>query len=60
MNGWFILFGGLILFGVVTDWVVKKKKLKIDPNEGAKNASESERVYMETYLREVRDEQNIL
>ncbi|WP_243292289.1 hypothetical protein [Bacillus sp. FJAT-47783] len=56
MNGWLILIGGLVTLGAVVDITVKKWKLNIDPEEGAKNASESERVYMETYLHEVRNE----
>ncbi|KYD32013.1 MULTISPECIES: hypothetical protein [Anoxybacillaceae] len=48
--GWIILIGGLLLLGGIIDFIAKKRNMKIDPEEGAKNASDSERIYVETYM----------
>ncbi len=52
--GWIILIGGLLLLGGIMDFIVKKRNLKIDPKEGAKNVSDSERIYVETYMHNIR------
>jgi len=58
MNLWVMLIGGLLGFGILLDFIVKKRKLEVNPEEGAKNTSDSELVYMETYLHNTRDQQN--
>lgn len=50
-----IISAVLILFGVVIDYTAKKKNLRLDPEEGFKNASESERIYKELYLKQTID-----
>jgi hypothetical protein len=58
LNGWLLLIGGFLLFGLVIDLIVKKRKIEINPEEGAKNASESERVYVESTLHNIRQDHN--
>ncbi|GCD84066.1 hypothetical protein PTHTG4_31310 [Parageobacillus thermoglucosidasius] len=48
--GWIILIVGLLLMGGVMDFIAKKRNINIDPEEGAKNVSDSERIYVETYM----------
>jgi hypothetical protein len=48
--GWIILIVGLLLVGGVMDFIARKRNIKIDPEEGAKNVSDSERIYVETYM----------
>jgi uncharacterized protein (DUF3084 family) len=43
---------------LVIDLIVKKRKIEINPEEGAKNASESERVYVESTLHKIRQDHN--
>lgn len=55
---WFL---GIILtllgFGLVIDWVAKKRGLtKYDPEENAENVPDSERIYMENYLQQMRNQ----
>jgi hypothetical protein len=40
----------LLLFGAIVDFIAKKKNIRLDPEEGLKNASESERIYKENNL----------
>jgi hypothetical protein len=49
-----ILFGGLLIVGLLFDWVAKKRNIKTDFQEGVKHASESERIYTEKALDDVR------
>jgi hypothetical protein len=49
-----IIFGGLIIVGLIFDWVANKKNIKIDLQEGVKSASEAERIYTEKALDDVR------
>lgn len=49
-----ILAGGLLVIGLLFDWVAKKRRIKVDFKEGVKNASESERIYTEKALDEAR------
>ena len=44
--GWIILIVGLLLVGGVMDFIARKRNIKIDPEEGAKNVSDSERIYV--------------
>jgi hypothetical protein len=53
-----ILVGGLLLFGFVIDIIAKKKNLQLDPEEGLKAASESERILKEQYLDQIKDNMN--
>jgi hypothetical protein len=53
-----IVAGGLIGIGVGIDFIAKKKNLRLDPEEGIKNASESERVYKELHLKQTIDDFN--
>lgn len=59
-----ILFGGLLIISLILDRIIKNKKIKIDLKEGAKHKSDSERIYTEKALDEVRhkigDDNNIL
>jgi hypothetical protein len=48
--GWIVLIVGLLLLGGIMDFIAKKRNINIDPEEGAKNASDSERIYIETYM----------
>lgn len=45
-----IIVVAFILLGVIVDFIAKKKNLRLDPEEGLKNTSESERIYKENYL----------
>jgi hypothetical protein len=58
MYGWILLIGGFLLLGWGIDLFVKKRKILIDPEEGSKNASESERVYVESALYNIRQDHN--
>jgi hypothetical protein len=49
-----IIFGCLILIGVVIDYIYKRRNLNVDPEEGSKNETGSNRAYTETYLNEMR------
>ncbi|MBM7702803.1 hypothetical protein [Metabacillus iocasae] len=51
---WIVLIGGLLGLGFVIDLVAKKRKINLDPEEGIKHTSESERVYVETHLHNTR------
>jgi hypothetical protein len=53
-----IVAGGLIAIGVGIDFIAKKKNLRLDPEEGIKNSSESERVYKELHLKQTIDDFN--
>lgn len=55
-----LISGGLIGLGFLIDFIAKKKNLHIDPEEGLKNASESERIYKEQHLKQTIDEFNNL
>lgn len=55
---WLILIGGLLGIGFIVDFVAKKHSINIDPDEGAKNASDSERIYVESYLHNMRNDNN--
>ncbi|WP_010095850.1 hypothetical protein [Ornithinibacillus scapharcae] len=48
------LIGGLLIISLIADWVIKNKKIKIDLEEGVKHANESERIYTEKALDDVR------
>lgn len=53
-----IISAGLISLGVIIDYIAKKKNLRLDPEEGIKNASESERIYKENHLKQTIDDFN--
>lgn len=48
------IFGGLLIFGLLYDVIAKKKNKRFDPNDGIKNAKDSQRLYTEQYLHESR------
>ncbi|NUK31694.1 hypothetical protein HT574_16880 [Parageobacillus sp. VR-IP] len=58
--GWIILIVGLLLVGGVMDFIARKRNIKIDPEEGAKNVSDSERIYVETYMHSTQQNQGNL
>ncbi|WP_042142781.1 hypothetical protein [Paucisalibacillus sp. EB02] len=47
-----VIFSGLILIGVIFDFIAKKKKLRFDAEEGIKETKEYERVYKEAHLKQ--------
>ncbi|MFS0673689.1 hypothetical protein [Ornithinibacillus sp. 179-J 7C1 HS] len=49
-----ILLGGLLIFGLIFDWTAKKRNKKIDLYKGAINVRESERIYTEKALDDVK------
>lgn len=53
---WVLLFiGGLLAFGFLVDWVYKKRGIKrIEPDDNGKNAPDTERVYMEAHLDQIK------
>lgn len=53
--GWIILIGSLLLFGFLLDRIAKKRNIQMNPKEGAKNATDAERIYVETYLHQQRE-----
>lgn len=53
-----IISGGLFGIGVIIDLIAKKKNLHLDPEDGLKNTSESERIYKEQHLKQTIDEFN--
>ncbi|MGM7681366.1 hypothetical protein ACSVDA_04350 [Cytobacillus sp. Hm23] len=48
------IFGGLLCLGFIIDYRVKKKNIRMEPEEGIKNASNSQQIYTEQYLDQVR------
>ncbi|MDQ0271819.1 hypothetical protein [Cytobacillus purgationiresistens] len=61
MNMWlFLVFcAGLLGLGFFIDWVAKRKGLdNYNSEENVKHVSESERIYTETYMDHVRNEQH--
>ncbi|MEH7110160.1 hypothetical protein [Bacillus sp. JJ1764] len=57
--GWLVIIGGLFVFGYIVDWVYKRKGIRdFDPEENAKHVSDSERVYMESFMHNVRNDQH--
>ncbi|MGP9040919.1 hypothetical protein ACT17T_09090 [Cytobacillus kochii] len=47
----------LLGFGLVIDWIAKKKGLtKFDPEENEKNVPDSQRIYTENYLQQIRNQ----
>lgn len=56
---WLIIIGGLLAFGFLVDWWYKRKGIHdINPEENAKHVSDSERIYMESYLHNIKDNHN--
>ncbi|MGG1063949.1 hypothetical protein ABHN04_07360, partial [Brevibacillus parabrevis] len=51
-----IIFGGILLFGVVYDRITKRKITAKDIQTGIKNSSASNMVYKETFLNEQRND----
>ncbi|MBL4955068.1 hypothetical protein JK635_23195 [Neobacillus sp. YIM B02564] len=54
--GWLIIIGGLLAFGFLVDWLYKRKGIAYtDPKENEKHVSKSERVYMESHMHNMKD-----
>lgn len=61
MQLWSVLLIGavvLIALGVLIDIIARKKNLRLDPEDGLKNAGESERIYKENHLQQTINEFN--
>ncbi|WP_188454835.1 hypothetical protein [Virgibacillus oceani] len=55
-----ILFGGLLLIGIIVDVIAKIRGKKIDLEKKDRHMSESERVYSESFMHEIKkDTQNL-
>ncbi|WP_099159137.1 hypothetical protein [Virgibacillus ndiopensis] len=55
-----ILFGGLLFIGVIVDLIAKMRGKKINLEEKNRHMSESERVYSESFMHEIKkDTQNL-
>ncbi|PAV28533.1 hypothetical protein CIL05_16495 [Virgibacillus profundi] len=50
-----ILFGGILLIGVIVDLLAKLKGKKISIEEKEKNMSESERIYKEKIMHDIKN-----
>ncbi len=48
------MVGGLLGIGALIDYRSKKRNIRIEPDEGIKNASDSQQIYTEQYLDQVR------
>lgn len=48
------ILGGLLGLGAFIDYRAKKKNIRIEPEEGIKNASDSQQIYTEQYLDQAR------
>lgn len=53
-----ILFGGILAIGVIADLKAKMKGKKISIEEKEKNMRESERIYKEKILHDIKDLMN--
>jgi hypothetical protein len=54
-----VAIGGLFAFGFLVDWIYKKNGITyVEPEENAKHASESERVYIESHMHNIKNEHN--
>lgn len=54
---WLIVIGAFLLFGFLTDWWYKRKGIHdLDPEENSKHVSESERIYVESYMHNIRND----
>ncbi|GHH96912.1 hypothetical protein [Neobacillus kokaensis] len=54
---WLMGIGGLLGLGFIVDLIYKKKGInQIDPEENAKHVSESERVYMESTMHNIKND----
>lgn len=52
---WLIGIGGLLSFGFLVDFWYKKKGIVLNPEENAKHVSESERIYTESYMHNLKN-----
>jgi hypothetical protein len=54
---WLIGIVGLLGFGFLVDLVYKRKGIHdVNPEENAKHVSQSERIYMESYMHNMRND----
>ena len=53
---WLIGIGVLLGFGALVDWWYKRHGINhVEPEENAKHVSDSERIYMESYMHNMRN-----
>lgn len=54
---WLLIgIAGFIGFGFLVDWIYKKNGINtIDPTENAKHVSESERIYVESHMHNIKN-----
>jgi hypothetical protein len=52
------IIGGLLGFGALVDYIAKKRSIELDPEEGIKNASDAEQIYVENYLYQTKENNN--
>lgn len=53
------IIGGLLGFGALVDYIAKKRIIQLDPEEGIKNASDAERIYVENYLYQTKENEEL-
>ena len=54
---WLTGIGGLLLLGFLVDWWYKRKGINdFNPEENVKHVSESERIYMESHMHNIRND----
>ena len=59
--GWLIIIGGLLIFGALVDWLYKRKGITYtDPKENEKHISQSERIYIESHMHNLKNDQHLL
>ena len=54
---WLGIIVGFLLIGLIGDYIVKKRNINIDPDEGIKHVSDSEAIYVETHLDTIKNNQ---
>ncbi|OZU87112.1 hypothetical protein CIL03_18165 [Virgibacillus indicus] len=50
-----IVFGGLLLIGIIVDIIMKFRGKKINPERKNRKVTESERIYAESFKEQVRN-----
>lgn len=54
---WLIGIGGMLAFGFLVDWWYKRNGIRfVDPKENEKHVSDSEKIYMESYLHNIKND----
>jgi hypothetical protein len=54
---WLLIFMAVLLgFGFFVDWIYKRKGINVtDPEENSKHVSESERIYIESHMHNLKN-----